>query len=417
MATFKICVFAHQQRDDGRFPISIRITNNRRSVYLNTGMYATRSQISKDFSTVKDRVIARAIDRKIQEFEELIAQKLGASVGNYSARELANFLTKQSSDDTSIDFVEFANEHIQSIAKTENRKSYAQKIGSTIKALTDYFGRDQIYIREITAKSLQGFADFLVQNRQVSERTVSDYLTNIRTLFNAAIDKYNDEDFGVSVITHYPFRKLKIKSRFQSKSRNLSVSDIRRIKDATDEELVTKRAILARDVFMLSFYLVGTNLIDLYYLDEYRDGRISYNRRKTSGRREDGAYISIKVEPEAEGLLEKYRDKTGERALCFHNLYGSHTDFVKNVNAGLKQLAESIGLEAPVTSYWARHSWATIARNDCGVSKDDINLALNHVDKDMAVTDIYIAKDWSIIDRANHKVIMTLSTEKPYNVK
>ena len=76
MATFKICVFDHQQRDDGRFPISIRITNNRKSVYLNTGMYATRSQIPKDFSTVKDRVIVRAIDRKIQEYEDVIVQKL-----------------------------------------------------------------------------------------------------------------------------------------------------------------------------------------------------------------------------------------------------------------------------------------------------------------------------------------------------
>ena len=82
MATFKICVFEHQQREDGRFPISIRITNNRKSVYLKTGMYATRSQISKDFSTVKDRSIARSIDRKLQEYEELIVQKLGWKIHN-----------------------------------------------------------------------------------------------------------------------------------------------------------------------------------------------------------------------------------------------------------------------------------------------------------------------------------------------
>lgn len=161
---------------------------------------------------------------------------------------------------------------------------------------------------------------------------------------------------------------------------------------------------------MLSFYLVGINLIDLYYLTDYKSGRISYNRRKTSRRREDGAFISIKVEPEAESLMEKYIDTTRERALCFHKRYGNHTDFVKNVNIGLKQFAETIGLEAPITSYWARHSWATIARNDCGGCKDDINLALNHVDKGMAVTDIFIAKDWSIIDRANRKVIDLFSS-------
>ena len=91
MATFKICVFEHQQREDGRFPISIRITNNRKSVYLKTGMYATRSQISKDFSTVKDRPIARSIDRKIQEYKEVIIQKFGTTIRNYSARALVDF--------------------------------------------------------------------------------------------------------------------------------------------------------------------------------------------------------------------------------------------------------------------------------------------------------------------------------------
>ena len=91
MATFKICVFEHQLREDGRFPISIRITNNRKSVYLKTGMYATRSHISKDFSTVKDRYIARSIDRKIQEYKEVIIQKFGTTIRNYSARVLVDF--------------------------------------------------------------------------------------------------------------------------------------------------------------------------------------------------------------------------------------------------------------------------------------------------------------------------------------
>jgi hypothetical protein len=55
--------------------------------------------------------------------------------------------------------------------------------------------------------------------------------------------------------------------------------------------------------------------------------------------------------------------------------------------------------------YAARHSWATIARNKCGVSKDDVALALNHVDSRLAITDTYLEKDWSLIDVANRKVI------------
>ncbi len=70
-------------------------------------------------------------------------------------------------------------------------------------------------------------------------------------------------------------------------------------------------------------------------------------------------------------------------------------------------------MDIPLTSYYARHSWATIARNDCKISKDDINLALNHVDNEMKVTDIYIAKDWTIIDEANRQVIDAI-TKDPY---
>ena len=62
-------------------------------------------------------------------------------------------------------------------------------------------------------------------------------------------------------------------------------------------------------------------------------------------------------------------------------------------------------MKAPISTYYARHSWATIARNNCGVSKDDVHLALNHIDNDLKVTDLYIEKDWSMIDNANRKVI------------
>jgi hypothetical protein len=147
------------------------------------------------------------------------------------------------------------------------------------------------------------------------------------------------------------------------------------------------------------------NTVDLYKAYEYKSGRINYNRSKTEDRRDDEALISIKVEPEAMELFEKYRDKTGERVFCFYQMYSTMENFNSAVNKGLKQIGESLKIDVALSSYYARHSWATIARNDCGVSKDDIHLALNHVEEDLKVTDIYIAKDWSIIDNANRKVI------------
>jgi len=58
-----------------------------------------------------------------------------------------------------------------------------------------------------------------------------------------------------------------------------------------------------------------------------------------------------------------------------------------------------------LTFYWARHSFATIARNKCRMSKDDIAEALNHVDGEHGTTDIYIEKDWGIVDDVQSAVI------------
>ena len=55
---------------------------------------------------------------------------------------------------------------------------------------------------------------------------------------------------------------------------------------------------------------------------------------------------------------------------------------------------------------------ASIARNKCGINKDDIHFALNHVDQGLKITDVYIEKDWSLIDKANRKVLNYLKEKK-----
>ena len=77
----------------------------------------------------------------------------------------------------------------------------------------------------------------------------------------------------------------------------------------------------------------------------------------------------------------------------------------------LSNLSKQLELLENITFYVARHSWATIARNNCGVSKDDVSVALNHVDPRHKLTDTYIEKDFKIIDDANWKVLSMLPTK------
>ena len=83
--------------------------------------------------------------------------------------------------------------------------------------------------------------------------------------------------------------------------------------------------------------------------------------------------------------------------------YTTHKMLSHKVNTRLKSVAKLLGMD-DLQFYAARHSWATIARNDCNISMDDVSLSLNHK-SGHDVTDTYIKNDWSKIDNANRKVL------------
>lgn len=430
MATFKICVFAHQKRQDKKFPVSIRVYWRGQSSYIRSEFYVTEKQINKKSFELKDIYIINELNRRIERFEEVKSQKLGYRIELYTAKELAKYLVDEikPGSDYSIDFIEFSRKYIEGI-RSQGRTSTAANMKRTLNALIDFGnGRDRLPIGELTAKFLRQLEAFLQSERvikrknqfgrvvttrkpPVSDVTLFDYMTDIRVLFNAAMDEYNDEDRNDMKILHYPFRKYKLKRRPENTKRNLTPEQIAAIAALTDEELRLDRAIMARDVFLLSFYLVGINLVDLFEATKLRGDRLEYERSKTKGRRQDRAFISIRVEPEALPLVEKYADTTGARVFGFHNRYTTSHIFSSNVNKGLKLVAKAAGIDVELSTYYARHSWATIARNRCNVSKDDVDLALNHVDMGLRMADVYIAKDWSRVDSANRLVLDTLKNQ------
>ena len=214
--------------------------------------------------------------------------------------------------------------------------------------------------------------------------------------------EYNDEDLGVIRIAHNPFIKYKIPKNPVTRKRSLTAEQIRAIKSYSVPDNMTG-VMIARDVFIMSFIMVGMNSVDMYYLGIPNKGRLEYERRKTMNRRSDRAFISINVEPELLPYLERYKDSLGDRSFNFFVRYSTHKQFVHKVNAHLKKVGDELGIP-DLTLYAARHSWATIARNECGISMDDVAMCLNHK-SGHDVTDTYIKKDWSRIDRANRKVL------------
>ncbi len=332
----------------------------------------------------------------------------------FTANNLRDYLRDKSEE---IEFISFCTAHIERL-KQEGREGTAATHRVIRNSLVDYFNRERVSISEINSNMLVAYERFLRSERSItrinqnkkavtviqkglSDSGLHNHMRDLRTLFNAARQQYNNEDLGIYRIKHYPFARYKIGSPPITKKRNNTLLEVLAIKDCSVKP--SSRAELAKDLYMLSFYLCGMNAVDLYSLREYdlRNGRIDYNRSKTCKKRKDNAFISIKIIEEAVPLLNKYIPTLSSQYCNSNSLNWA-------LSKGMEQLRKSLGMPE-LTLYWARHTFATIARNECRLSKDDVALALNHVDNGNRTTDIYIAKDWKIVDDVQHKVMHALN--------
>lgn len=250
---------------------------------------------------------------------------------------------------------------------------------------------DNKMFEDIDLKWLTDFEAFCAKTACKNARNI--HLRNIRAVFNNAID--------YEITTAYPFRRFKIRPE-ATRKRSMAVEELRRLFDYPVEDY----AEIYRDMFRLIFMLVGINSVDLHGLKSItRDGRIEYKRAKT------GRLYSIKVEPEAMEIINKYRGVKG--LLCIADRWSDSRNFRHQCNKALQKIGQverkgrggkkTITAEFEgVTTYWARHTWATIAAS-LDIPKDTIAAALGHGGD--TVTDIYIDFDQKKVDAANRRVL------------
>jgi len=411
MATVAALVFEHHEKNDGTFNVKIRVYHKSEKKYIDTTHFVSKRQLDANFN-IKDKFLLKKLEETLDEYRETISQ-LGFKLEFFSCEQLRDYLRDLNSD---IDFIKFCEDHILQL-KSENRPGTAGTHRTVKNSLKDYFKRESVSITEIHSNMLSSYEKYLRGERvirrvnqlgkivETNEKGLSDsglhnHMRDLRTLFNAACNQFNNEDIGLIRIKHYPFKKYKIGSAPLTKKRNITIEELKIIKDC--ETIKGSRAELARDLFMLSFYLCGMNAVDLYNLrkSDIKSGRISYNRAKTKGRRRDKAFISIKLVEEAKPLIEMYVETLPNRYTTYNGLNTA-------LSKGMDDLRSIVGIEN-ITFYWARHTFANSARNDCRISKDDVALSLNHVDEGHRTTDIYIAKDWRIVDEVQEKVLRML---------
>lgn len=418
MATFKAEIYAHQKRADGTYNIKIRVTHKQRKKYLATPWYVGKEDMTRALKLKNQRYIDMVEDllRKYRS----ICNSVGEGLDDMSVEQVVELITRKETDKPfDLDIVDYTRKFVTKLDKA-GRGGTARAYEVAINSLCRFVGRESVSIKEITVQFLTDWIAWIAaqpprKNCKKGDRAQSLYLAQLRAMYNRAKKEFNDEEAGIIRIPFSPFNKVEIPKPSLSRKRALTVEQLHKFSEIPYTTILqpgVNRFNFAKDVFLLSFMLVGMNAVDLYTATDCKGGRITYQRTKTRNRRADNAEISIKLEPEVMALFEKYRDPSGQRVFKFYKLYSSMDTFCAALNKGLKKLGDIIGVD-DLEFYAARHSWATIANNDAGVDKYTVHEALNHVDETMRVTDIYIRKNWERIDKANRAVLDLLQLNLP----
>ncbi|MCM1452430.1 MAG: site-specific integrase [Clostridium sp.] len=397
MATSKFFLDARRVKKGNPAPLKLAIRNHGKTSYVHTGILLMSSQWdAEECKVMKTHNEHRSLNMLLAKLKgsvdvEILSLSNTERILNWDALKLRDKIMQRLNPEEGLSksrtfydaFVEFMN------LKAESTKGVYKQ---TLSRLNSYMDISPLAFEDITPEWLNRFDKFLaITAPMVNARGI--HLRNIRAVFNYALA--ND------YTSYYPFRKYKIRSE-RTRKRSLNVDDLRKIFEYPVEDY----AVIYRDLFKLIFMLIGINTVDLHRLKHIANGRIEYRRAKT------GRLYSIKVEPEAQEIIDKYKGEKG--LLVIADRWTDHRNFRHQINKALQRIGSvrRVGkggkkvvdvLFPELTTYWARHTWATIAA-DLDIPDAVISQALGHAGEN-STTDIYINRNKRKVDEANRRVI------------
>ena len=400
---------------DGTYNVKVRFIKDKKVKRVSTDLFATDSDLTSDLKLKEESIVKQEADRLVLHYRTMV-NSLHFDSENCDVSEIVNRLLCKEEAEKPIDFIAFSKKWI-SETTIKGKDNYTTALNSFIR----FLGKEELEIKKITVDLLEQYRDYIinVRNERVkalqaegkrvpSNRCLSLYLMSLRHLYGEAQRFYNKPDKGLMRIPRTPFEYFKIPKQEATRKRAVTPQQIKAIWSLPYQNIHkgvkhTCRPDLAKDCFILSFCLMGINSADLYNATLLRDNRLVYCRTKTKERRLDKAKMEVVVPDMVLPIIEKYRDTTGQRLFRFYKDYRDHKAFNKAINKGLKGIGDQLNID-DLEFYAARHSWATIALNKCGIDKYTVHAALNHVDESMRVTDIYIERDFVNENKANAKV-------------
>lgn len=419
MATVAWVVMKHHKKDDGTYNPKIRISHNRSSSYVSTPIYTELVKFKKGSSTgtVISESIKEELDMIVGEYRRIINANPSAVDACETSRDIVE-LIRRKNESRDIDFIQYSRNLIESIPNEGTRTIKTTGINSLCHFLS-YKGMAGLSIHKLTSSFLREYETWLrtdrvirvkqrhgarmeykdIKKKALNDTGIHSYMGIIQSVFNKALLEFNDYETGDIVISNNPFKAYAMPRVLVPRKRAVDVDVIRKIYSYSSSR---ENIQLTRDLYILSFLLAGMNIADMFGY-KMHGSHIEYERKKTRSRRKDQAFISVYVHPLAMEIIEKYKDEANDSIFDFLCKYSDSRGVTRSVHRGLKRICADLGIDY-IQFYSARHSFATIARNDCGFGKDDIAMCLNH-SSGKSITDIYIKEDYSVIEKVIKGVV------------
>ena len=376
MATLRLTIIKNKPLKDGRFKIKISVCHRGETTYINTRYSVTSPTHFKDGQVIKeaDATITNAKLRAMIDFfqdklDSIHCQQL------YTCKQLKDLLTQEAEKEEKPTYSQVCKEYIEELER-EKRHSYAVLIERSMRYFIE-FTRIDIILEDMTPFIIVNFKKYLLQKKKLSETTANMMLSQIKAVVNRAIQ------YGKVAYTIHPFISTKIG---KAPVRDIAISRESLIK-IRDSNPPSYKKCMARDMFMLSFYLCGMNPVDLLSHTFISDS-VSFKRTKIKNRTisEDNTILHIPYE--AKRIIHKYRGPNGKLNL-YYNF--SFVNLCRYLGKAITQLAKDLGIKEKVTFSSARKTFAQFA-HDLGVQDSIIDYCLGHSSYNRGVISYY-AKD------------------------
>ena len=398
-ATISVVCYKSKTLSNGENPLMLRISKDGKKTYKSLGIsvnakyWSFSKNMPKPNCPDRDQLIKIIISKKAEVQSKIL--ELNAIQKDYTASSLLNAEDKKFQIKAVADFYTDLIEEFKSQNKCGNRLIYKDSYNS-LKGFTK--GKLDIPFSDIDITWLSKYEKWL-RKKGNKDTTISLLFRTLRSTYNKAIQS------NCARKSDYPFNEFKV-SKFDTttKKRAISKTDILKIKDSTPNyDGNSEYKELSKDIFIFSYLCGGINFTDIANLtkDNIVNGRIHYIRQKT------GKEISIRITEEAETIISKYELVSNGYLFPILNADVHKTaqqkqnrihKIIGKINPNLKELAKQLGIEGNLTTYVARHSFASVLKKS-GTSIALISEALGH--SDIATTQIYLDSfDNEQIDKA-----------------